>query len=565
MAVRRDPVTGEYDPRAETIPLEAPVMSRAPYEPRGIDGEVLKGRALVLLRDGAWYLRQNRLLLVGAALLPVLLAAFYIGIHVFGDRVFPNVWALGQNIGDMTATDAAAMLQREWFQNTEITLADGDRSWMVTPQQIGLHLDAAATVKDAKSVGLAGFPLGIGITPSVSLDFLTAQTYLLDLSDQTKIQPRNASFRWQGDQFMGVEGSDGRFLDIAATMEALQSSLAMTAETRHFDLIMTTMPPDVRDPQPYMQQAQVFASHSFVIRGYDPFDDESFAWTTDRDTLTSWLEVGTDGLTLRQDVFASFVAAQTQSIEATDEHRYIEPLDSISKMQDAIANNLNEVTVRVRYRSWQYEVESGDTGYRIADKNGVPFYQVRQANPGRDWDIPLTVGEKVNIPSPDIMLPIDPVPNKRIVVNLRTQTLAAFENGQMVRTWSIASGMDRAPTSPGVYEILSHNETAAGGSYELCSAMGCAQWEMYWFMGIYEVVPGLVNGFHGNVLLANGRLLGDGNVGQPETYGCVMSEQEPAEWLYNWAPEGTIVEIINGNYLPRSTVAEQVWNNGART
>ena len=88
---------------------------------------------------------------------------------------------------------------------------------------------------------------------------------------------------------------------------------------------------------------------------------------------------------------------------------------------------------------------------------------------------------------------------------------------------------------------------------------------MTWFMGIYEVFPGLVNGFHGNVLLANGSLLGDGNVGYPATYGCVMSENEPALWLYEWAQVGTMVEIVAGDYLPRSAVAAQIWNDGART
>ena len=76
--------------------------------------------------------------------------------------------------------------------------------------------------------------------------------------------------------------------------------------------------------------------------------------------------------------------------------------------------------------------------------------------------MPLSVGETVNLPSPDITLPLDPIPNKRIVVNLKTQSLIAYENGQPVFSWLISSGMDHAPTSPGIYQIFSHDRESEG-------------------------------------------------------------------------------------------------------
>jgi hypothetical protein len=117
-----------------------------------------------------------------------------------------------------------------------------------------------------------------------------------------------------------------------------------------------------------------------------------------------------------------------------------------------------------------------------------------------------------------------------------------------------------APTSPGVYQILSHEETATGSSVTLCNEAGveCGVWTMNWFMGIYEVVPGLVNGFHGGVLLPNGTYLGGGSVGVPFTFGCIMSTDADAERLYNWADDGTVVEIISSEYAARSELARLV-------
>ena len=82
---------------------------------------------------------------------------------------------------------------------------------------------------------------------------------------------------------------------------------------------------------------------------------------------------------------------------------------------------------------------------------------------------------------------------------------------------------------------------------------------MYWFMGIYEVQPGLVNGFHGAVELPNGQYLGGGNVGQPYTFGCVMSLDSNAKLLYEWADIGTVVEILSREYPAQSELARRAF------
>jgi hypothetical protein len=81
---------------------------------------------------------------------------------------------------------------------------------------------------------------------------------------------------------------------------------------------------------------------------------------------------------------------------------------------------------------------------------------------------------------------------------------------------------------------------------------------MSWFMGIYEVAPGLINGFHGMVRLPNGGILNEGAVGRPGTFGCVMSVDTDAQRLYEWAEVGTVVEIISDEFPPMSDLARSV-------
>ena len=534
-------------------------MSGADYIPPGVPASrrmAAGGAAAGLaVRDVIWRVRRDRRY---GLLFVVVLAAvvgLYLMLHVTQNRIFPNVWALGVYLGDQTEAEAAALLQQKWDTNTRIRLTDEDRAWDITPAELGLRLDALATAKQARAVGLSGVPMGWNVTPVVSVDELTAQTALLNLSEAVKIVPFNAGYAWQGEELVGVSGSPGRYMDVAATMQALLADTQMVADNSQLELAMTPALPDVMDPEPYLAQAAALSSQTFLIRGYDPFTNEQLVWMADPRTVTDWLEAGPDSLTLREEPFARYLNDQSAQLAAQDSLRFLEPTDAIEKMRTAIADGRNEVTLRVRYRSGTHEVTRGDTGYSIAREAGVPFYLVQRANPARDWEVPIYAGETVNLPSRDLVLPLDPVPSKRIVVDLETQQLWAYENGQLVFNWLISSGMDRAPTSPGIYQVLSHAEEATGGSIEMCGDDSCGTWEMYWFMGIYETVPGLVNGFHGAVLLPGGTYMGNGTVGRPFTYGCVMSQNDQAEQLYYWADEGTVVEIVSREYPPQSDLA----------
>lgn len=520
--------------------------------------EVWKYRAKLARRDFWWRISRNTRIVPGIIGFCILSVLLFAGVRAAQGRIFPNVWAVGVNLDNLTVDEAAVALGRAWA-TMPITLVDGTRTWETTAPALGLRLDARKTAEAARGVGLAGIPFGYRLEPVVDLDVLTAQTYLLDMTEATRIDAYNAGYRWEGATLVGVPGSDGRFLDVARTMERFQNNLLQVVENGRLDLTMSVLRPDVTDPLPHLDRARALAAQQFNVLAYDPFTDEYIRWSPDRVTFASWLEAGANSLTLRQAEFGRYLEEKSREINEIDPIRFLEQTDSFSVMRRAIANGATSVQLRIRYRSTTHTVRRGDSGYRISRVTGIPFYQIQQANPNRDWEQPLYVGEVVNLPSRDITLPIEPVTNKRIIVNLDSQSMIAYENGQPVFEWQISSGMSSAPTFPGVYQILTHNEVALGSSYTLCSATGCGEWTMYWFMGIYETVPGLINGFHGAVLLPNGQYLGGGNVGRPFTFGCVMSENTNAEALFRWADIGTIVEIVSSEFQPQSGLGRQFW------
>jgi len=543
--------------------IEEPVVAheRVVTAARVYDGSTpsLATRASLALQDAVWYARTHPLVWKASGGVLILLFAFLYLTPAISGRILPNVSAAGIPLGGMTVEEAETVLLDAWVNEMQIELTDGERTWLVSPVELGLRLDAHGTADAANGFKLSAIPFGTSVEPVVEVDLDRAQSYLLDLADEASFPAVNAGYEWDGDTLIGVPGRTGRVLDVADTVDVLLNDPAEIANRGRLLLQMDALQPQTFDPSPYLEQAREFVSQGLVLNGYDPFKDEFVTWTADENTLSSWLEAGVDGLTFRRETFLPFLQEQNLALSNVNEQRFLEPSETLEKMQQALNTMQNEVDLRIRYRASTYTVEAGDTAFGIGRKTGVPVFLIQEANPGLDLNI-LSPGDVLNLPSRDVMAPLDPVPNKRIIVDLPNQRLEAYENGEVVFHWQISSGIASAPTSPGIYQILSHEEVAYGSSFSLCDEAGCGQWEMEYFMGLYEVTPGLMNGFHGAVGLPDGTYLGGNQVGRPYTFGCVMSRKDQAELLYNWADEGTIVEIISHEFAPESTIGQNAFS-----
>lgn len=325
---------------------------------------------------------------------------------------------------------------------------------------------------------------------------------------------------------------------------------------------MIPLPPEARDPDPYLDQVRMLVNQPIQLNGFDPYRNQFFAWPISPEDFTSWLAAGATSLTLREEAFVPFLDAFNATLNPGDENtRFLAPVEATNALREAIANGQTSINLRIRYRPTTYLVVQGDTGFEISRKTGIPFFLIAEANSGRNMDS-LSIGDEISIPSRDVTMLEDPIPNKRIVVDIRSQYLVAFESGQVVFQWPISTGVPNAETFPGVFQILSHEPLAYGSSNILCNraSVQCGQWEMSWFMGIYEIQEGLVNGFHGSVLLPNGGFLGNGAIGEPVTFGCVMSGEQEAQQLYEWAEVGTVVEILSDHYAPMSDLGRIAQN-----
>lgn len=503
----------------------------------------------------AWLFSSRSPVAKLTALVTVSVLIFFVSNYVLSDRVFPNVYAMGLAVGELTPAEAEQAILDHWNGKLTITVrVDGEQVDLASPEELGLSIDAAAMSESAKAAGLAGIPFGYNVAPVVSVSHSRAQTLLLDLTESIYVAQVEAGYKWSGGRLVTLPGRRGRHLDIKASLERLKNDAANVVSTGRFELQTIPLNPTVADSSPFLDAALVFLNDGLRVRAYDPFKNEMIAFNVDQPLAAEWLIAGINGLAVREEAFARFIAAENEKLVRGG--RYIDKLHAIEKLQLALTRGEPDFTLRLNYLPDDYEIVRQDTGYRIGRKRGIPYELIRDANPTVNWSS-LVVGQRIQIPSRDVMIPEDPVPSKRIIVDLEAQWLVGFENGQLLFDWGISSGREEAPTYPGIFQILTHNEKAFGGSFALCNEAGtnCNQWEMAWFMGIYEVVPGLMNGFHGAVVLPNGNYLGGGGVYEPTTFGCIMSVDGRARDLFEWAEQGTMVEIISDEFAPESDLA----------
>jgi lipoprotein-anchoring transpeptidase ErfK/SrfK len=143
-----------------------------------------------------------------------------------------------------------------------------------------------------------------------------------------------------------------------------------------------------------------------------------------------------------------------------------------------------------------------------------------------------------NTPEPPTPLPVPPtaVPVTSVVnptgssvehwidVDLTNQRLVAYEGDTPVYWVTVSTGLPGTPTVTGQYRtyVKYPAQTMSGPGYYLPDV----PYVMYFYQGY---------GIHGTYW--------HNNFGHPMSHGCVNTPTPDAQWLYNWAEVGTLVNI----------------------
>jgi lipoprotein-anchoring transpeptidase ErfK/SrfK len=185
-------------------------------------------------------------------------------------------------------------------------------------------------------------------------------------------------------------------------------------------------------------------------------------------------------------------------------------------------------------------VAPGENLFRISLRYGLSVQALAWANGLNNVHL-IYVGQRLVIPNqsgapvpqppapqpgPDV--PSSPPPastaGQEIVVVLHEQRVYAYENGQLVRSSLVSTGVVRYPTRVGQFHVYAKYIATlmTGPGYYLPNV----PYTMY-YSGGYAL--------HGTYW--------HNNFGHPMSHGCVNMLTSEARWLFEWAPVGTLVTV----------------------
>lgn len=464
----------------------------------------------------------------------------------YRDRIYPNVYALGEDLGGMTRREAQEALGgiRNYPEVESVILRHGERTWAIPWTEVGLALDTRATVDAAYGIGRGEAPLrerlaiwlnDHAVPPLYTVDLEQMRAVLEGLSVEVSVPPTEPVIQLENGEVVIVPGEPGKVLDVTTLLGQLSALSAEPGEEIRVDLVFRDVQP--LDPETGEIEGQVAAltNRQITLTAYDVLTAERMSWTLGPETVVTWLHLvpgpgGEPVVDLNLYAIRDSLVALAAELGSGRGFRYDEAAQQVLATFDA---GEEEVALYLTHPVRAYTVQPGDTLTSVAQKFGMPPGLVYEAN--RDIDLDrLQVGQQITIPSQDVLTPYPVEPGKKIVINLDDQRMRVYEGGELLHDWPISTGMEDSPTDRGTFQILSKEEMAFASQWDL--------WMPY-FMAIYRVGGDVHNGIHELPILENGQRLWEGHLGSPASYGCVILGIPEAETLFDWAEIGTLVIV----------------------
>ncbi len=244
--------------------------------------------------------------LFGGVLLAALaIASFALGYQYrYYGRIYPGVSVAGIPLAGLTPDQAAAYLWETitYPDQGRIVFQDGNTVWVATPAELGMVLDANASVQAAYQLGREGGLLrrftaqfaatymGVDLPPQFVYDENAAQAYLRNLAETIDRPVIEAAIGVNGIEVQMNPGQVGRSLNVEATLTALRDQL-QTLTDGVVPLVVEETPPVIFDASQQAELAQRILDAPLVIRDPDAPADAPVEWVIEPQTLAGMLTI----------------------------------------------------------------------------------------------------------------------------------------------------------------------------------------------------------------------------------------------------------------------------------
>ena len=416
--------------------------------------------------------------------------------------IAPGTTVAGVPVGWLTPGAAADAIEQQLAETTVVLTGEGGDA-EITGAELGALVDARALADAAFAEHPMWNPTAWFATTGaeIELDPATATDALRDAAPQLYTDPVNAQLEFDAAtaSYVATPAVPGAGIDVATVQDAIQAAFEAGEKRVELDPVGAEVPADISTETADETVAKL--NGMLDTAGFYVGDERTVP--VDRAVAASWLTV-----TPEEDGF-----------EITADAEAIQPMiDGLAAAVNRAPENAIEITDTGG--NVLQEIAAGQSGRQLGDTADV----------ADDFAAQLAIGDAA------YKLPVDEVPvstttlARNIVVDLSDQRAYFYENGVVVSSTAMSSGLPGHDTHTGNYRIRAKLASQNMGNPDTTKAPFYYTKNVPWVMY-----------FNGDQALHGAYW--HNNFGHRMSHGCVNLPVSVAKFLYDWAPMGTEVRV----------------------
>jgi lipoprotein-anchoring transpeptidase ErfK/SrfK len=439
--------------------------------------------------------------------------------------IAPGTTVAGVNVGGMTVGAASdAVSKRLDGIAVVIDGADGDpvirggqlgASLASAPKagtaelsgaELGASVDAKALAEKAHSQNplwkVTAWNAKTAVTPSVTLDDKKATAALRKVAPALFVDPVNASLAFDAAtaSYTVTPAVDGSGVDLDAIRSALQKALVSGDSSVEVAAKPTVVPASASTDAVTATATQL----NSILDNAGFYVGDERTVPVDRAVVASWITLATnDDGTYRYTADEAAIQQVVDTLPAAVNRDVVNG----AEITDTEGATLDTVA-------------AGADGRALGDTSGVAAAYAAQLAEGK----------------PAFALPVTVTPaqvtktSRNIVVNLSEQREYLFENGQVVDSFSISSGVPGHDSHTGSFRITAKLTSQDMGDRDLTKSPN-------------YFTPDVPNVMYYNGDEALHGAYWHNNFGNVMSHGCINMPLDKAAYVFDWAPMGTEVTV----------------------
>ncbi len=470
------------------------------------------------------YKNKKRILIATLSFLSLLLVisvSLFSYQKAYAGKIYQNVYFDGIDLKGKTKVQAKSIIDNKVapLLDNKIATKSEDKEFTTRFYETGLLVDENQIVANAYKQGRDGnFFKSIyystktlfqktNVDYAPNFDDEIYKSYSTKAAESLNIPPVDASLSVVGGQVVANTGKTGVTIDSTDLKKRIASEFKTNTELVTIQMPTQPITPNLltEDLTEAKVQAEAFMNHQLQLTLNNQI------YNADKNTIGSWISFGANNGKYSASLNSAAIKNYINKIAAKND------IPVINTKINAVDNS----TIQEGKQGMYTDQDDGVKKITAALNSTTTPAIIQLIQTPRDPQIIKVFPDEGIVPGR--------FPGKYIDIDLTKQLLTLFDNTNQVGQYIVSTGKASTPTPTGTRTIDGKNPRAWSAPYGL--------WMPYY------ISMGGGYGIHELPEWPGGYKEGEAHLGTPVSHGCVRLGVGPAEFTYNWVPDGAAVYI----------------------